>query len=74
MLLPVLEASESWKNPCSSSQKMMRSSDSRLRCTISMAQACRNAATKSRSDDASMLLLTTRENPRRDASIAVSIA
>ncbi len=34
MLLPVLSASENSKNRCSSPQRMMRSSASRLRCTI----------------------------------------
>ena len=42
MLLPVLDASDSWKNPCSSPQKMIRSSDSRLRCTNVIVHACRN--------------------------------
>jgi hypothetical protein len=39
MLLPVLSASDSSKNRCSSPQKMIRSSASRLRCTIVIAQA-----------------------------------
>ena len=39
MLLPVLSASDSSKKRCSSPQKMMRSSASRLRCTIVSAQA-----------------------------------
>ncbi len=74
MLLPVADASASSKNPCSSPVKRMRSSASRLRCTMHSATACRNADTKSRSDDASMLLATTREKPSRFASAAVSTA
>jgi hypothetical protein len=38
------------------------------------ATACRNADTKSRSDEASMLLATTREKPSRLASAAASTA
>ena len=44
----------------------------RLRCTIASETAKRNDATKSRSDEASMLLSTTREKPSRRASRAVS--
>ncbi len=74
MLLPVLSASDSSKNRCSSPHRMIRSSARRLRCTIVIAHAYRNVAAKSRSDEASMLLSTTREKPRSCASAAVSIA
>ena len=74
MLLPVADESDSPKNACSSPVNRIRSSARRLKCTMHSATACRNADTKSRSDDASMLLATTRENPRRFASAAVSTA
>ncbi len=74
MLLPVLSASESSKNRYSSPQRMMRSSASRLRCTIARAHAYRNVAAKSRSDEASMLLATTRENPSSRASAWTSMS
>ncbi len=74
MLLPVDASSDNSKNPYSSPLKITMSSANRLRCTIVSAQACRNADTKSRSADASMLLVTTREKPSVLARLAVSIA
>src|SRR5262245_2359531 len=53
---------------------MIKSSASRLKCTIVNADAYRNEAAKSRSDDASMLLSTMREKPRSRASVSTSIA
>src|SRR5262249_40899373 len=70
----VLSASDRSKNLCSSPQRMTTSSASRLRCTIVIAHAYRNVAAKSRSDEASMLLSTTREKPRSRASWSTSIA
>src|SRR5262245_29729644 len=53
---------------------MIKSSASRLKCTIVNADAYRNDAAKSRSEDASMLLSTMREKPRSRASASTSIA
>ena len=74
MLLPVDEASDNSKNPYSSPLKITMSSAKRLRCTMVNAHAWRKVDTKSRSDEASMLLATTRENPSVCARAAVSMA
>ena len=64
-LLPVEMRSSRSMKPNSSLPKMMMSSASRLTWTMHSDTAWRNDDTKSRSATASMLLATTRENPRR---------
>ena len=72
-LLPVEIRSSRSMKPNSSLPKMMMSSASRLTCTMHSDTAWRNDDTKSRSATASMLLATTRENPRRAASACTSM-
>ena len=56
ILLPVVKASDNSTNPNSLEFQMTSSSENRLRCIISKAEALQNSAAKSRSATASMLL------------------
>ncbi len=73
MLLPVVNASESSRNPNSLEFHITISSQNRLRCIMTNAEALQNSAAKSRSATASILLWEISGNRKSFAVIFRSI-